>query len=283
MKFCANCGSELLENAECPSCTAEAPPTQLVSLRSSAGWLGTMYRSLIIAYSAAGLMFFLSWVIALATDPGSSDTRTNIYFLGLAGGVLINVILSVLAKTKVGLVSAFAAAGFNLWVMPNLVTYLAYDLERRVGFGDFISSMDRTASLLSFIANDPDNFLAGLFGWLTIIGFFLISLSHGPLILIGAIAVGQEAISENLSNSPSNASKETVDSPLIIGAFIASFLVPIAGLVLSLIGIPKWSKYSSRDKGILLAALSISVLSFFLSLAFFILFFGTVTDFLTNF
>lgn len=283
MKFCANCGSELLENGSCPSCDLGSQTTLIYQEESATKWIESMFRMFMIAFAASAFMFFLTWPIILVTDSSVLNPGTNIYFLSLALSFIITIALSVLLRGRLALFAGLFFSGLLLWVLPGFLEYLFYQLGQDVPFPTYLGSIGTVDDLFMTLSSNPMNYFGGAFGWIVTLGFYLMSLAHLPMVAVGVIVIGQEAISQNLKDRAKPSTETGSDGALVVGAFIAAFLVPVAGLVLSLIALPKWSGLSQRNRGLVIAALAISALNFVFSILFGLFFATTLIPAITGF
>lgn len=279
MKYCANCGSELDQRGKCPKCETPSKNRALTSVAFTQGdWIALMMRFFLLATAISTLMYILRWPQALATNPRSLSADDNLYFLFLTIALFGTVALVVSVKNSVALASGFLLAGVAVWVLPDFL--LSLFGQNTFGRADYTpGALDNLVSLVL----TPSNLAGPLPEVLISLGFYLLSLAHLPVALLGFFSIAQESISNNLSarNRQENAVRK--ESPLAIGAFIAAFLVPIAGIVLSLIGIVKWKESDSRSRGLLVASLSISALGFLISSLLFATFFiGLIGDFVSG-
>ena len=281
MKFCAKCGTELLENGSCPSCNQPKSAVATQVRDGSRNWLEQMFQFFMVAFAVSGLMYTIPWLISLVTDFSGQTAAGNVYFITLVFGSLATLALAIFLRGKVVLLAGAFVSGLLIWFVPNLIQYLFFLAPEGWPINALFTNLLPTSRLNVSLGTGELEFLLILFLVLTI-GFTLMSLAHLPLVAVGVIAIGQEAISENLRNRKSTTSESGTDGALVIGAFIAAFIVPIAGLVLSLIAIVKWSTLSQRNKGLVVAALAISALTLVFSIVFGLLFITTLTPILSG-
>lgn len=277
MKYCANCGTEVNEAGLCPKCDSKpARQTPLVRTTESS-WIEKLFRSYMVFFSFAGAVYFLSWPVTLLTASETLSPALNIYFMALALGVIGSMTLAFLVRGKILLLASLFLAGWNLWVMPDLITFFFYELGAGSTFDFFLSGVGSFNTIQFLFGSSPELFVTGTLGWIGALGFHALSFAHLPMVLVGVVVIGQQAISENLQNRKKPSQPVLTDSPLVVGAFIGAFLVPLAGLVLALITLPRWSAYEQRDRGLVVAALAISILSVIFSLFLGLFFFTTLT------
>jgi hypothetical protein len=261
MKYCANCGSELNQGGRCPNCETSPKNSVLTSVIGTQGeWVTVMMRFFLLATALSTFMYLLRWPQALVTNPRSISADDNFYFLLLTIALFGTVALAVSVRNNVALVSGFLLAGVAVWVLPEFI--LSFFAQNPFGRGDYTpGALDNLISLLL----TPSNLAGPLPETLISIGFYLLSFAHLPVAFLGFFSIAQESISSNLRSRDEQEVEVRKESNLAIGAFIAAFLVPIAGIVLSLIGILKWPEHDSRSRGLLVSALGISLLNFLIS------------------
>ena len=260
--LCSNCGSELVEG-KCPNCSGATLTMQkLEPTPDYVGWQGTMFRFLLYAQALAGFMVFTTLPVRLFENDFDIGVYQFVFFLVLGLAVISNVGMSFLS-TKIGLFIAYLVGGQLLWLLPtfaaNLVLVVSGDMS-----GEFLFQRLTTLErLTTYLAGSTGEYL---YVYLANIGFLLIGMAYLPFTVIGIAALAQETVSRNLS-SPSEPGSSS--DALAIGAFIAAFVAPIAGLVLALIGLRAWQETNSRNRGLLIAALAISIVLGLLSVLFF--------------
>lgn len=281
MKFCAKCGTELLENGSCPSCNQPKSAVATQVRDGSRNWLEQMFQFFMVAFAVSGFMHFTLWPIILITGVFDLTPSATFYFLSVGISSLIVAALAFVLRGKVVLLAAVFVSGIMIWFVPEFLNFLVFGLSDGISLETFFRNLDPLGDLSSFIMTTPSEF-SQVYSVVVTIGFTLMSLAHLPLVAVGVIAIGQEAISENLRNRKSTTSESGTDGALVIGAFIAAFIVPIAGLVLSLIAVVKWSTLSQRNKGLVVAALAISALTLVFSIVFGLLFITTLTPILSG-
>ena len=277
MKYCANCGTEVNETGQCPKCDVK-PATRTVPVQTvETGWIEKLFRSFMLFFSFAGAVYFLSWPVTLLAASETLSPAVNIYFMALALGVIGSFTLAYFVRGKILLLASLFLTGWNLWVMPDFIAFFFYELGAGSSFDFFLSGLGSFNTIQFLFGSTPEFFVTGTFGWIGALGFHALSFAHLPLVMVGVVVIGQQAISENLQNRKKPAQPVLTDSPLVVGAFIASFLVPLAGLVLALITLPRWSAYDQRDRGLVVASMAISILSLVFSLFLGLFFFTALT------
>jgi len=260
--LCSNCGSELVEG-KCPNCSGATLTMQkLEPAPDYVGWQGTMFRFLLYAQALAGFMVFTTLPVRLFENDFDIGVYQFVFFLVLGLAIISNVGMSFLS-TKIGLFIAYLVGGQLLWLLPtfaaNMILVVSGDIS-----GEFLfQGLTTIEQLTTYLAGSTGEYL---YVYLVNIGFLLIGMAYLPFTVIGIAALAQETVSRNLS-SPSEPGSSS--DALAIGAFIAAFVAPIAGLVLALIGLRAWQETNSRNRGLLIAALSISIVLGLLSVLFF--------------
>lgn len=253
LKYCATCGSELGQGGKCSKCETDSKNRSSRRVVVTQGdWIALMMRFFLLTTAISTFLYVLRWPLTLASDPRSLGVEDNVYFLMLTVALFGTVALAVTVRSSVGLVSGFLLAGFGLWVWPEFLFYLlAHDTYGLPNYTP--GAFDNLVSVVTTLSGPLPEVIIS-------IGFFLLSLAHLPVAFLGFFSIAQESISRNLSNRTRQVEKVRQESALAIGAFIAAFLAPIAGLILSLIGVSKWNDFDSRSRGLLVASLSISTL-----------------------
>jgi hypothetical protein len=260
--LCSNCGSELVDG-KCPNCAGSTLTMQkLEPAADHVGWQGTMFRYLLYAQALAGFMVFTTLPVRLFENDFDIDGYQFVFFLVLALAVISNVGMSFLS-TKIGLFIAYLLGGQLLWLTPvfsaNLVLVVGGEMSSEFLF----RGLTTLEQLTTYLASSTGEYL---YVYLVNVGFLLIGMAYLPFTVIGIAALAQETVSKNLSSG--NEGKSSSDA-LAIGAFIAAFAAPIAGLVLALIGMRTWQETNSRNRGLLVSALAISIVLGLLSILLF--------------
>lgn len=279
MKYCANCGSELDQGGNCSKCETDSKNRVLRSVVVTQGdWIALMMRFFLLATAISTFLYTLRWPQALATNPRALSADDNLYFLLITIALFGTVALLLSVRNSVALASGFLLAGVAVWVLPDILL----SLFGQNAFSSVASTPGGLDNLVSLVFT-PSNLAGPLPEVLISFGFYLLSLAHLPVAFLGFFSIAQESISNNLSARSRQETDVRKESPLAIGAFIAAFFVPIAGIVLSLIGIVKWNEFDSRSRGLLVASLSISALGFLISSLLFATFFiGLIGDFVSG-
>lgn len=272
MKYCATCGSELDQGGNCPNCQTDSKAGVLVRpLTIQGDWIALMIRFFLVTTALSTFLYILRWPQTLVTNPRLLTPDNNIYFLLLTIALLGTVALALTVRNNVALVSGYFLAGLAIWVLPDLIlSIFGQDSFSRVTYTP--GALDNLIALIL----TPSNLVGSLPEILISIGFYLFSFAHLPVSLLGFFAIAQESISKNLTENKTKERDVLKESPLAIGAFIAAFLVPLAGIILSVIGILKWREVDARSRGLLVSALGISILSFLVAV---MLFFGIFLGF----
>lgn len=269
MKYCANCGSELDQGGNCSNCdSASKAVVRTKPLIFQGDWIAIMMRFFLATTALSTFLYVLRWPQRLVTDPRLLTPDNNIYFLLLTIALLGTVALLLSVRNNVALVSGYLLAGIAIWVLPDLIL----SIFGQDSFSRTVYTPGALDNLIALILT-PSNLAGPIPETLISIGFYLLSFAHLPVSLLGFFAIAQESISRNLAENSEKKHEILKESPLAIGAFIAAFLAPLAGTILSVIGILKWREVDARSRGLLVSALGISVLTFLISMLLFSIFF----------
>lgn len=269
--FCTECGSRLNDAGFCLNCSTTVMTTQSPSIfAAKSDWASQMMRWLILLQSFAALMFFFNWPIILMSGEEVAPP-TSLFFVTLLVGIGVSVAEAFLLRGS-ALFLAFLISGQLLWVLPEIISHFSAIATYDLAF-DF-------PSLWTF--DEVGNVLTGatvlgsaLYPSLTGLGFYLLSFAYWPFVLIAVIALAHSSIAKDASQlTQAKTPGSNGTSVLVAAGFIASFLAPLAGLVLAIVSLAKWKELTSQLRGIAIAALAISVVSLFASAAFWTLVIG---------
>jgi hypothetical protein len=272
--YCIRCGKGL-EDGQCSSCLVESSNADSVWTRvrnwglsflrpNGLDWLSVMFRYLIILQALAGILYLSIWPSVLIQNPSDLSPPQNIAYGLTFLGVLASLLLARLRK-PVGLLFAYLVSSVSLWLLPELGRdfYFNFYLDAGESYGLVFYPNGTLDDLQRAVSAESGDLYGGVYGWLVAVSFFALSISPIPVAIAGVIALGQSSISQSLLAEPRSSQGTGTPSNLAAIAFIAAFLVPLAGLVLGLVSLRNWKNEIPENRGLLVAAISISTLGVF--------------------
>jgi hypothetical protein len=267
MSFCPNCGSEIAAGETCKNCSQTTPLRTVAVLNSpNSGWVAIMFRTLLLFQVLAVALYGLGWAIGLVIEPGTTNLYANISTLTMVFGVVLALNAVAFLRSGASLFIAYLLVGFVMWTLSDIVAITYLLVTEEISFSlDLFSTIGTFDDLGVILVGGASAFSTGIYGVVTTLGLVLLSFAYFPFLVIGTVALAQEAISANLATREKTKSATSDESPLAIITFVAAFVAPLAGLVLGLIATSKWQELSQRSRGLTVAALVISAVGLLIS------------------